>query len=91
LGVDERLFRILAESVARYLESVESLAGAGHQRQLSIEARRLVAAWRSLLELHAQAEGRCAAGCPRRRMCSAWRVANAYFVRRVVSSRRRAR
>ncbi|WP_460398589.1 hypothetical protein [Actinophytocola sediminis] len=90
--MDERLLRILAESVGRYLESVDRLAESapGRQRPLAVETRRLVAAWRALLELHEQADGRCAAGCRRRRMCSAWRVAGAYFVRRI-SSRRRAR
>jgi hypothetical protein len=92
LNVDERLFRILAEGVARYLESVDRLArsDAARHRPLADEAHRLVAAWRALLELHDQTDGRCAAGCPRRRMCSTWRVANAYFVRRI-RSRRRAR
>lgn len=91
--MDERLFRILAESVARYLESVDSLAGqeSGRQRPLAAEARRLVAAWRALLELHDQTDGRCGGGCARRRTCSVWRVANAYFVARSLSSRRRAR
>ena len=91
--MDERLFRILAESVARYLEAVERLADpeSGRQRPLAAEARRLVAAWRALLELHDQADGRCGGGCARRRMCSVWRVAGAYFAGRPVSSRRRAR
>ncbi|ANZ37687.1 hypothetical protein BBK82_18130 [Lentzea guizhouensis] len=44
----------------------------------------LVEAWRALLELHeTTASGACRACGPRwrRRMCSVWRVAVAYFVR----------
>ncbi|OLF12491.1 hypothetical protein BU204_29095 [Actinophytocola xanthii] len=79
------LFRVLAESVGRYLEKVDRLAArdlAG-QRSLAGETRRLVAAWRAVLELHHPADGRCA-GCVRgrRRMCGVWRVASAYFTRR---------
>ncbi|OLF04983.1 hypothetical protein BLA60_38500 [Actinophytocola xinjiangensis] len=88
--MDERLYRLLAEGVGRYLESVDRLAGARPEGALGVETRRLVAAWRALLELHRQVDGRCVAGCPSRRLCAAWRVAGAYFVRRV-SSRRRAR
>jgi hypothetical protein len=74
--VEELFYRLLAEHVGRYLESVDRLASA-RRAPLAGEAHRLVAAWRALLELHGP--GRC--GC-RRGMCSVWRVASAYFVRR---------
>jgi hypothetical protein len=79
--VDEVLFGVLAENIGRYLDAVDRRAG--HSEEL----RRLVAAWRALLDLH-RPEGRrggcegCAAA--RRRaggMCTVWRVANAFFVR----------
>jgi hypothetical protein len=82
LGVDEMLYRVFAENVGRYLDAVDGLAAAG-PRPLAPEARRLVAAWRALLELHRPAGRRCA-GCGRgRSMCGVWRVASAYFVRRL--------
>jgi hypothetical protein len=80
--VDEVLFGVLAENIAGYLDGVDRRAG--H----SAELRRLVAAWRALLDLHEPTgrRGRCA-GCAeshRRgntRMCNVWRVANAFFIR----------
>jgi len=85
--VDELLFRVLAEGVGRYLDAVDRLAEpeAARRSAVAVETRRLVAAWRAVLELHSGC-----AGCRRRGMCSVWRVANAYFVR-TISSRRRAR
>ena len=80
--MDEMLYRVFAESVGRYLDGVERLVADAPARPLADEARRLVAAWRALLELHTPTGRRCS-GCARRRgMCSVWRVANAYFVRR---------
>jgi hypothetical protein len=85
------LYRVFAESVDRYLDGVDRLVAGllaevvadSAARPLADEARRLVAAWRALLELHGPTGRRCA-GCARRRsMCSVWRVANAYFVRRL--------
>ena len=68
------------------------LANALHERVFAIlnqlespETIRLTAAWRTLLALHEQTEsGSCKACGPRWRkhMCSVWRVATAYFVRR---------
>ena len=84
--MDELLFRVFAEHVGRYLDGVDRLA-AGRTEPLAVEARRVVAAWRTLLELHRQGGRRCD-GCARRGMCGVWRVAGAYFT---ISSRRRAR
>ncbi len=82
--MDEMLYRIFAESVGRYLDGVERLGADSAGRPLADEVRRLVAAWRALLELHGQQAGRRCAGCAQRRsMCSVWRVAHAYFVRRL--------
>jgi hypothetical protein len=78
--VDEQLYRVFAENVGRYLDGVERLVCG--QPALVDEARRLVAAWRALLDLHEAAGRRCTACARRRSMCSVWRVANAYFVRR---------
>jgi hypothetical protein len=79
--VDELLYRVFAESVGRYLDGVERrLCG---EPALVEEARRLVAAWRALLELHEPAGRRCRACARRHSMCSVWRVASAYFVRRL--------
>ncbi|MGH3762923.1 hypothetical protein [Actinophytocola sp.] len=81
--MDELLYRIFAENVGRYLDGVDRLVANASARPVATEARRLVAAWRAILELHGPAGRRCA-GCARRRsMCSVWRVANAYFVRRL--------
>jgi hypothetical protein len=89
LGVDELLYRVFAESVGRYLDRVDRLVAESAGRPLADEARRLVAAWRALLELHHPAGRRCA-GCARRRaMCGVWRVAGAYFVRRLPGEVRR--
>jgi hypothetical protein len=74
--VDEMLYRVFAESVGRYLDGVERLA------EPASEARRLAAAWRALLALHVPRGRRCAACARGRAMCSVWRVASAYFVRR---------
>jgi hypothetical protein len=85
------LYRVFAENVGRYLDGVDRLVAGSlaevvadsAARPLADEARRLVDAWRALLELHGAAGRRCA-GCARKRsMCSVWRVANAYFVRRL--------
>jgi hypothetical protein len=77
--VDEVLFGVLAENVSRYLDGIDGRPGQ------SEDLRRLVAAWRALLDLHHPAgrKGRCA-GCARsqhRAMCNVWRVANAFFIR----------
>jgi hypothetical protein len=81
--VDEVLFGVLAENVNRYLDGVDRRAA--HSEEL----RRLVAAWRALLDLH-RPDGRrgscsgCAASRHRRggsAMCGVWRVANAFFIR----------
>lgn len=81
--MDEVLFGVLAENIGRYLDAVDRRA------EQSEELRVLVAAWRALLDLH-RPEGRrgSCAGCAmaRRRasgMCTVWRVAGAFFVRRV--------
>ncbi|HEV2779926.1 MAG TPA: hypothetical protein VGX25_11065 [Actinophytocola sp.] len=82
--MDEILFRALAEGVGRYLDAVERLAAA-QPRPAGSELRRMSAAWRALLGLHRPdgARGRCS-GCERRAaMCTAWRVAAAYFLRRL--------
>jgi hypothetical protein len=81
--VDEVLFGVLAESVGRYLDAVERLAA----RQ-PVEARselcRLSAAWRAVLGMHRLAGTRRCAGCANRTgVCSVWRVAGAYFLRRI--------
>ncbi len=81
--MDELLYRVFAESVGRYLDGVDRLARGEPSRPLADEARRLAAAWRALLEQHRPAGRRCT-GCGRRRsMCGVWRVASAYFVRRL--------
>jgi hypothetical protein len=80
--VDEVLFGVLAENISRYLDRVDR-----HADDRSAELRRLVAAWRALLDLHHPSDrrGRCA-GCAEshrnhRGMCNVWRVANAFFIR----------
>ena len=78
--MDEMLYRVFAENVGRYLAGVERLVA--DSPALATETRRLAAAWRALLDLHVPAGRRCAACARRRAMCSVWRVANAYFVRR---------
>ncbi|MFL6119297.1 hypothetical protein [Actinophytocola sp.] len=78
--MDEVLYAVLAENIGRYLDVADR--GAAH----SVELRRLVAAWRALLDVHRPTGrgGRCT-GCAesRRRptMCNVWRVANAFFIR----------
>lgn len=81
------LYRVFAESVGRYLDGVERLVADAAGRPPAEDARRLVAAWRALLALHGQDGRRCAGCARRRRMCSVWRVANAYFVRRLPGER----
>ncbi|MQA12507.1 MAG: hypothetical protein GEU98_29090 [Pseudonocardiaceae bacterium] len=73
----------LGEQVKRYLAYVERLAGQIADTR-GVELRRLVGAWRALLEVHAHSRrGRCR-GCRRgRQLCTVWWVANAYFVRRL--------
>ena len=81
--MDEVLFGVLAENIDRYLDGIDRRAGQ------SEELRRLVAAWRAVLDLHRPdgRRGSCGgcAGARHRRggaaMCSVWRVANAFFVR----------
>jgi len=85
--VDEVLFGVLAENVGRYLDGVDQLA----QQARAEELRRLVAAWRAVLDIHRPAgrRGRCAGCGPSRAglwrggvaMCSVWRVASAFFLR----------
>jgi hypothetical protein len=83
--VDEILFQVLAEQVARYLAAVDRLAGS-QPPLVGTELRRLAAAWRALLRQHEPSGHRrhkCT-GCDRRgAMCTTWRVAGAYFVRRL--------
>jgi hypothetical protein len=81
--VDEILFQVLAEGVGRYLEAVERLASM-QPTVAGTELRRLAAAWRALLGMHEPAGRRRCRGCrPRDGMCGVWRVAGAYFVRRL--------
>ena len=78
--MDEVLYGVLAENIGRYLDGAERRAA--H----SAELRRVVAAWRTLLDLHRPAgrKGRCK-GCAESHhhpaMCNVWRVANAFFIR----------
>ncbi|MGH3880373.1 MAG: hypothetical protein ACRDSK_25405 [Actinophytocola sp.] len=81
--MDELLYRVFAENVGRYLDGVDRLAAGESGRPLAHETRRLAAAWRALLELHGTTGRRCAGCAHRRSMCSVWRVAHAYFVRRL--------
>ncbi|RZS36935.1 hypothetical protein EV193_106169 [Herbihabitans rhizosphaerae] len=91
--MDEILFGVLAERVVGYLDTVDKLTSASNA--LSTDAQRMVAAWRALLKLHhpVGARGHCG-GCAagrhfwrgrgrRAAMCTVWRVAHAYFVRRL--------
>lgn len=82
--MDEILFRVLAEGVGRYLDSVDRLA-ATQSPAAGSELRRLSAAWRALLGLHSpEGARRHCRGCERRgAMCTVWRVAGAYFLRRL--------
>ena len=82
--MDEILFQVLAENVGRYLDAVDRLAKA-QTPLVGNELRRLAAAWRALLHLHRPSGSRrkpCS-GCGDKAMCTAWRVAGAYFVRRL--------
>jgi len=81
LDVDEVLFGVLAENINSYLDKV--IRAAPHSEDL----RRVVAAWRALLDLHHPGgrRGRCT-GCTesthrKNTMCTVWRVANAFFIR----------
>jgi ribosomal protein S14 len=96
LNVDEMLFRALAERIGAYLDTVDKLA-VEQPCSAAGEARRLVAAWRALLRQHEPTgrKARCS-GCGRphgsrrhagRTMCTVWRVAVAFFVRRVARDR----
>ena len=81
--MDEVLFGVLAESVGRYLDAVERLA-AGQPVAARSELCRLSAAWRAVLGMHRPAGARRCTGCARRAgLCSVWRVAGAYFLRRI--------
>lgn len=75
--MDEVLFTVIAENVGRYLDRADRLAG--RQEEL----RRVVAAWRALLELHRPTgrRSRCSGCAKSRSMCTVWRVANAFFIR----------
>lgn len=83
--MDEVLFGVLAENVGTYLDGIDR-----HGRVE--ELRRLVAAWRAILDIHRPGgrHGRCQGCGPPARgpfgrgndgMCGVWRVANAFFVR----------
>jgi hypothetical protein len=81
LDVDEVLFGVLAENITKHLDRVD------RDTTYSEDLRRVVAAWRALLDLHHPEgrRGRCA-GCVestnrRGTMCTVWRVANAFFIR----------
>jgi hypothetical protein len=79
--VDEILFRVLADHVIGYFDEVEALA-AREAGPVGLEARRLVAGWRALLDRHEIAGRRRCSGCGGRRgFCLAWRVACGYFAR----------
>ena len=84
--MDEVLFRILAERVGGYLDAVDRLATT-QTREVATELRRMAAAWRAVLRPHLPSgrHGRCAACARHRRtaMCAVWRVASAYFARRM--------
>jgi hypothetical protein len=81
--VDEVLFGVLAESVGRYLDTVERLA-ARQPVEARSELRRLSAAWRAVLGMHRPAGARRCTGCARPAgVCAVWRVAGAYFLRRI--------
>ena len=81
--MDEILFQALAEGVGRYLDAVERLAGT-QPTAAGTELRRLAAAWRALLGMHEPAGRRRCPGCRARGgMCGVWRVATAYFVRKL--------
>ncbi len=75
--MDEVLFGVLAENVGRYLDRADRFTA--HSEEL----RRVVAAWRVLLDLHRPSgrRSRCAGCRESRSMCCVWRVANAFFIR----------
>jgi hypothetical protein len=75
--VDEVLFGVLAENIGRYLDRADRFAA--HSEEL----RRVVAAWRALLDLHRPGgrRGRCTGCVNSRAMCGVWRVAHAFFNR----------
>ncbi len=77
--MDHVLAQVLHERVFGNLARLEAGASGNPERVVM-----LINAWRTLLELHETTEsGACRACGPRwrRRMCSVWRVAVAYFVR----------
>lgn len=78
--MDEVLFRVLAEAVARYLDSVDRAASGQ-------ETRRLVAAWRAVLRLHDHSGHGCRQCRERRAVCGVWRVAVGYFLHRLPADR----
>jgi hypothetical protein len=82
--VDEILFQVFAENIGRYLDAVDRL-GAAQTTAAGTELRRLAAAWRALLGLHEPAgtRRRCGGCAHTKGMCTVWRVAGAYFVRRL--------
>jgi len=81
--VDELLGRLFVEAVSRYLDGVDHAAS---QRRCAAgtELRRMASAWRALLVLHGEQgpSGRCSGCAAGRRLCTVWRVANAYFATR---------
>jgi hypothetical protein len=84
VDVDEILFSVLAESIGRYLDKIDRMAAAA-PGTTGAELRRLAAAWRALLGLHrpAGARHRCSGCDSRAAVCTVWRVAGAYFLRRL--------
>ncbi|HEU5108345.1 MAG TPA: hypothetical protein VFT95_07285, partial [Micromonosporaceae bacterium] len=63
---------------------VDRLAAAAPEAA-GAELRRLSAAWRALLGLHRPAgtRHRCSGCAGRAAICTVWRVASAYFLRRI--------
>ncbi|HEU5471581.1 MAG TPA: hypothetical protein VFV67_13085 [Actinophytocola sp.] len=81
--MDEILFKVLAEGVGRYLDTVDGLATRA-SGPAGTELRRLSGAWRALLRLHQPGTRRRCTGCYRRGVgCTVWRIASAYFLRRL--------
>jgi hypothetical protein len=83
-SVDEILFQVLAEGVGRYLDAVDRLSET-QQVAAGSELRRMSAAWRALLGMHQPSWARrgCSSCGRKGAMCTVWRVASSYFVRRV--------
>jgi hypothetical protein len=84
VDVDEVLFNVLAEGVGQYLDKVDRMATAA-PGTAGTELRRLSAAWRALLGLHRPVgvRHRCSGCDSRATICTVWRVASAYFLRRL--------